>query len=60
MLGIKSVTYESKNVFLHLNISDKTISYMNIKQEINQNNIFNYLERLFRMIDTWHNTLVQI
>ena len=53
MLGIKNITYESKNGVFHLNVNEKTLSYMSVKQEINQNTIFNYLERLFRIIDMW-------
>jgi len=53
MLGIKSITYENKNGIFQLNINEKTVSYMGVKREINQTDIFNYLERLFRIIDVW-------
>lgn len=53
MLGIKSISYESKNSAFYINISEKTVSYINIKKEISEKTIFNYLEHLFRIIDTW-------
>lgn len=53
MLGIKNIEYKNKNGIFQINIKDRTLCYMNIKQEISQNTIFNYLERLFRIIDTW-------
>ena len=53
MLGIKSITYENKNGVFNINVNEKMISYMNTKQEISENTIFKYLERLFRIIDIW-------
>lgn len=53
MLGIENIIYENNNDIFYIDVSKKTLSYMNIKKEISENTIFNYLDKLFRIIDIW-------
>lgn len=54
MLGVKNITYTRNNSSFCIDIGEEnTIFYENIKREIKEDEIFNYLNNLFRIIDTW-------
>ncbi|MDE5587108.1 MAG: hypothetical protein K2I72_01900, partial [Bacilli bacterium] len=54
MIGVKSVIFERNNQSLIINIDNESkISYKDISKIVDNEEIFKYLDSLFRIIDNW-------
>lgn len=62
MIDIKSIVYEKNGIcLLKINIDDENkIFYNGISKVINDEVVFEYLKKLFNIIDGWKNEYIEI
>lgn len=53
MFNVKSIEYKNDNILLIIDTLNDKIYYNNLKKTVNNELIFNYLKKFFRIIDDW-------